>query len=241
MRQAVIIHSFVIPIRYKRFFFSFCFFSFCRLWRVMTRNLSYIGATLIYNEIWLPESIFFFFPLLTKEEWNKRELNFCSETWNEEKRVEKLNFFISLSIYSFFFILKIPTKIKSILIPSFLYKRFSLLDLRFSFTVTMLRWRCILRVHGGLYCYLQKMRILPLILSLPDFIVLATNDESEWFLFSFFFPRDKTHDWMILIKCRLLEPIIEKEIKNIRICIIFFCILFCFFVGLFINERTTVE
>lgn len=79
----------------------------------------------------------FFLCALDEEGWNKRELNFCSNSRSEEKRAEKLNF-LFLSTYSFFFILKIPTKIKSILIPSFLYTRFSLLD-RFSFTMTMLR------------------------------------------------------------------------------------------------------
>lgn len=127
----------------------------------------------------------FFLSALYEEGWNKREFDFCSNTWNEEKRVEKLKIFYFLPL-TFSFILKIPRKIKSILIPSFLYTRFSLLD-HFSITMTMLRWECVLRVHGRLCHYLQKMRIfIPCILSLPDFIVLATNDESEWFLFSFF-------------------------------------------------------
>lgn len=217
----IIIHS--LPRLNKRFlffFFRFFFFFFCKLRRVMTQKFKFTSArrlfTMKFNRLDL-----FLLSALSEEGWNKRKFDFCSNTRNEEKKNRKIKFFYFFSLI-FFFILKIPTKIKSILIPSFLYRRFFFFD-RFSVTMMMLRWGCVLHVHGRILCrYLQKMRIfIPRILSLPDFIVLATNNESEWFLFSFFL-RDKTHDWMILIECRLLEPIIEKEIKNIRICIIFF-------------------
>lgn len=162
-------HSFVTPIKQAIFFFFFFFlFSsfFCRLRRIMTRKFKVTSARRLFT-MKFDRLDLFFLSALYEEGWNKREFDFCSNTWNEEKRVEKLKIFYFLPL-TFSFILKIPTKIKSILIPSFLYTRFSLLD-RFSFTMTMLRWECVLRVHGRLCHYLQKMRIfIPCIPTLPS-------------------------------------------------------------------------
>lgn len=151
--------------------------------------------SLFYNENRAPFNFFFFSPC--EKEWNWKGNSIFvgiseKKIWKEETDSFTVSFYISLFLHS-----KIEIE-SAILILFFILTRFSPFG-RFSLTMTMPRWGCC--VSHACVSYLHRKcahshHSLP---SALNFTMRATNDESEWFLFSFLFVDEKKNTWRGMI------------------------------------------